>query len=235
MRKIIKIKPKNANWRFDGDIPKKFDNHIKNSIPLYEWTHNLSLEISDFFLVNNSLAYDLGCSTGVFLKKLAERNYEKKINLYGIDEISEMIKISKKNNKNFKNVKFLNDNLNKINFLKSNIIYSFYTIQFIHPSKRQALFNKIYKSLKWGGAFLMFEKVRANDARFQDMMSQIYMDYKIQQGFNEKEIIQKSRSLKGVMEPFSTKGNYDLLKRAGFKDIITVFKYLCFEGILAIK
>ena len=37
------------------------------------------------------------------------------------------------------------------------------------------------------------------------------------------------------MEPFSTKGNYDLLKRAGFKDIITVFKYLCFEGILAIK
>ena len=146
-----------------------------------------------------------------------------------------MIKISKKNNKNFKNVKFLNNNLNMINFLKSNIIYSFYTIQFIHPSKRQALFNKIYKSLKWGGAFLMFEKVRANDARFQDMMSQIYMDYKIKQGFNEKEIIQKSRSLKGVMEPFSTKGNYDLLKRAGFKDIITVFKYLCFEGILAIK
>ena len=81
----------------------------------------------------------------------------------------------------------------------------------------------------------MFEKVRANDARFQDMISQIYMDYKIKQGFNEKEIIQKSQSLKGVMEPFSTKGNYDLLKRAGFKDIITVFKYLCFEGILAIK
>ena len=45
------------------------------------------------------------------------------------------------------------------------------------------MFNKIYKSLKWGGAFLMFEKVRANDARFQDMISQIYMDYKIKQGF----------------------------------------------------
>ena len=166
------------------------------------------------------------------MKKLAERNTSKTL---WNDEISEMIKISKKNKKNFKNVKFLNNNLNMINFLKSNIIYSFYTIQFIHPSKRQALFNKIYKSLKWGGAFLMFEKVRANDARFQDMMTQIYMDYKIKQGFNEKEIIQKSRSLKGVMEPFSTKGNYDLLKRAGFKDIITVFKYLCFEGILAIK
>ena len=49
------------------------------------------------------------------------------------------------------------------------------------------------------------------------------------------KIINKSRSLKGVMEPFSTKGNMDMLKRAGFKDILTVFKYGFFEGFLAIK
>ena len=30
-------------------------------------------------------------------------------------------------------------------------------------------------------------------------------------------------------------GNLDLLKRAGFVDIMTVFKYICFEGFLAIK
>ena len=45
----------------------------------------------------------------------------------------------------------------------------------------------------------------------------------------------KSNSLKGVLEPFSTSGNLSLLKRAGFKDIMTVFKYGCFEGFLAIK
>ena len=49
------------------------------------------------------------------------------------------------------------------------------------------------------------------------------------------EIIAKAKSLKGVLEPFSTQGNLDLLKRAGFVDIITIFKYLCFEGFLAIK
>ena len=42
------------------------------------------------------------------------------------------------------------------------------------------------------------------------------------------EIINKSRSLKGVMNPFSTKGNYDLLERAGFKDVMTIQKYICF-------
>ena len=37
------------------------------------------------------------------------------------------------------------------------------------------------------------------------------------------------------MNPFSTKGNYDLLERAGFKDVMTIQKYICFEGFLAIK
>ena len=60
-------------------------------------------------------------------------------------------------------------------------------------------------------------------------------DYKLDQGFSAGEIINKSRSLKGIMEPFSTNGNIQLLKRAGFKDIVTIFKFTSFEGILAIK
>ena len=55
------------------------------------------------------------------------------------------------------------------------------------------------------------------------------------QGYSGDEIISKSRSLKSVLEPFSHSGNMGLLERAGFKDITSVFKYLCFEGFLAIK
>ena len=67
------------------------------------------------------------------------------------------------------------------------------------------------------------------------MATAIYTDFKIEQGYNAEEIIAKTRSLKGVLEPFSTQGNLDLLKRAGFIDIMTVMKYVCFEGLLAIK
>lgn len=67
------------------------------------------------------------------------------------------------------------------------------------------------------------------------MMTAVYTDYKIDQGYSSEEIIGKTRSLKGVLEPFSTQGNYDLLKRAGFVDIMTIMKYVCFEGFLAIK
>ena len=50
-----------------------------------------------------------------------------------------------------------------------------------------------------------------------------------------KEIINKKKSLKGILEPFSSKANLDMLKRAGFIDMSTVGKYLSFEFFLAIK
>ena len=67
------------------------------------------------------------------------------------------------------------------------------------------------------------------------MTSQLYTDYKLDVGYDAEEIVAKSRSLKGVLEPFSTQANIDLAKRAGFKDIMTIMKYVCFEGFVAIK
>jgi len=89
--------------------------------------------------------------------------------------------------------------------------------------------------LNWSGALLLFEKVRANDARFQDMMTALYTDYKLDQNYKAEEIMNKTKSLKGVLDPFSTQANLDYLQRAGFADYINIMKYVCFEGFLAIK
>jgi tRNA (cmo5U34)-methyltransferase len=227
---------KNSNWSFKGNVYKNFDKHIQKSIPMYEETYKIYLKLSDFFLQDNSKIIDIGCSTGKFLSEiyLRHKKNQKKIKYIGLDIVKEMIAFSKRNNKSKKINFFLKDVYN-YNLNKACIISSFYTMQFISPKKRQFLFNKIYKSLNWGGAFFLVEKVRAPDARFQDIMNQVYLEFKIEKGFSSDEIINKSRSLKSVMEPFSTKGNIDLLKRAGFKDIVTVFKHTSFEGFLAIK
>lgn len=230
-----KIKLENSNWNFSGNVPQNFDKHISKSIPFYHESHNIGLFISDFFIPDKGLVYDLGCSTGKFIHSLHERHANKKFQTFGYDEISDMVKLAKKRCKKFKEVKIYNEDILKIKFKKPNFVTSFFTIQFIHPSKRQTLFNKIYKGLQWGGGFLFFEKVRASDARFQDMTNQIYTEIKIKNGFSDSEIINKTRSLKGVMEPFSSNANLQLVKRAGFKDVMSVFKYINFEGFLAIK
>ena len=66
------------------------------------------------------------------------------------------------------------------------------------------------------------------------MTNQIYTEIKINNGFSDSEIINKTKS-KGVMELFSSAANIQLAKRAGFKDVMSVFKYVNFEGFLAIK
>ena len=118
---------------------------------------------------------------------------------------------------------------------KNDFTISFFTIQFVRQNIRQALINKIYKNLNWGGAFFFVEKVRSYDARTQDMMNEIYKEWKSFNGFSDEQINSKTKSLKGVLDPFSTKGNYQMLKRAGFSDISSVAKFICFEVFLAIK
>tara|TARA_B100001741_G_C16547257_1_gene597436 strand:- start:527 stop:1246 length:720 start_codon:yes stop_codon:yes gene_type:complete len=231
-----KIKTEIGKWTFEGNVSNTFDSHIKKSIPLYEWCHEIGTNLSDFFLKDNTACYDIGCSTGTFIKNLSDRNkYKKKIKFYGIDEVNPMIKKAKKKCKNNRDIIFLNKNFLNLKLKKSSFISSYFTIAFVEPSQRQKAFNNFYKSLEWGGGLIVFDKVRAPDARFQDMMTTIYNEYKITAGYSADEILNKTLSLKGILDPFSSRANQQMLKRAGFTDVMTVFKFITFEGYLAIK
>lgn len=233
------IETKNADWKFSGHVVKEFENHVSKSVPIYDRGQELILKISDFFIKEDSLVYDLGCSTGKLLFSLIDYNNKSGSKYIGIDVEKDMINYANKKKKEYKisspKLIFKKDDLVTMELLKSDLIVSYFTIQFIHPKHRQNIISKIYNSLEWGGAFLYFEKVRYSDARFQDIFTTLYNDYKLDKGYSHEEILNKTRSLKGVMEPFSTNGNIEMLNRAGFQDITTVLKDICFQGFLAIK
>ena len=230
-----KIEAPNSNWSFGGDVSKHFDGHVEKSIPFYHEGHDLCAKVSDFFLINGSVCCEIGCSTGQLTSILAERAEGRDVTFIGIDEQEGMIEEARAKCAARKNVSFRLENCLESEIESADLVVSYYTMQFISPRARQWMFDKIYESLNWGGGLLLFEKVRAPDSRFQDMMTSIYTDFKLDMGYSPEEIVSKTRSLKGVMEPFSTQGNIDLMARAGFKDIMTIFKYACFEGYLAIK
>ena len=230
------IQVQEADWTFGGQTPAAFTEHIRQSVPFYDTGHELVGKLSDYFVRDQSVCYDLGTSTGVLAARLARRHANRPgAQWIGIDIKPEMIRQAEIENGGIANLEFVTDDVLHYPYLSSDLITSYYTIQFIPPAVRQDLFNRVFNALNWGGAFLLFEKVRACDARFQDIIQTLYTDYKLDEGYSPSEIINKTKSLKGILEPFSTQGNLDLLKRAGFVDIITVFKYLCFEGFLAIK
>lgn len=228
------MKFKNGGWNFGGNLPNKFENHITKSVPHYLEGHQMIVRLSDYFLKERSVCYDIGCSTGNLLKKISAYSSKEKIKLIGIEKEKKMYNYAKSQINN-KKIKLLNKDFKGIKLVKSDMIISYYTIQFIAPSIRQSILNKIFKSLNWGGAFIMFEKIRGNDARFHDILNSLYLDFKEDNKLNTQHIINKSKSLRGILEPFSDNGNLGLIRRAGFKDIQTIMQSICFKGYLCIK
>ena len=225
----------NAGWTFSNEVARTFSSHVSKSVPLYNEGHDLICALSDFFVQDSSVCYELGSSTGVLISKLARRHAATKARFVGIESVPEMIAQARVESGSLRNLEFIQDDINLYPYEHADLVVSFCTIQFVPPYLRQALFDRLYQSLNWGGALLIYEKVRAPDARFQDYMSALYTDFKLERGYSPDEIVAKARSLKRVQEPFSTQGYVDLFRRAGFVDIMSVIKWVCFEGFLAIK
>jgi len=224
-----------GDWTFSGETSENFEKHVSRSVPLYHEGHDLICKISDFFLSRNSLCYEFGCSTGSLLRQLSEHNKNKdNIKFIGIDIEKDMINVATSQN-DIDNVTFECSDVLDCDLDKADLIVSYYTAQFIKAKERQNYFDKIYSSLNWGGALLLFEKVRAPDARFQDIYTSLYNDFKIDMGYKPSQIHNKSKSLTGILDPFSEGANIDLMKRSGFVDITTIMKYVCFTGFIAIK
>ena len=230
------ITAERSAWAFDAEVAEAFPEHAARSIPYYRDGHELICYLGDFFVAPDSTVYDLGCATGDLLKRLAGYNRQKPgVRWIGLDREQGMIERARRTCTGHDNVELLCENILSVELDKADMIIAYYTVQFVEERQRQALFDRIYQALNWGGAFILFEKVGAPDSRFQDMMSCLYREFKQRNGFSPDEILGKELSLKGVLKPFSSAGNLGLLNRCGFTDVMTVMKYVCFEGFLAIK
>ena len=81
-----------------------------------------------------------------------------KIKLSCLDVSSDMINNSKELCKEDTRVEYLCTNAFEFDFSNSDLIFMFYTLQFIPSKVRQELINKIYRELNWGGSCFDFRE-----------------------------------------------------------------------------
>ena len=81
-------------WSFSNKVSRVFDNHVKQSIPLYSEFHKQIAKIAEFYCKDDSVIYDLGCSTGNFIKEISKVK-KKNLNIVGIDDSKKMIQLCK--------------------------------------------------------------------------------------------------------------------------------------------
>ena len=87
-------------WRFDNKVAKKFDTHVNQSIPHYLDLQSYTVKLSEWFLKDNTLVYDLGCSTGETIKQILSLNISTKFSVMGFDNSQKMIELAKESGAN---------------------------------------------------------------------------------------------------------------------------------------
>src|SRR5690606_37792301 len=184
-------KAKDGAWRFDEAVSKVFDSHVSKSVPFYEAGHELIVRLSDYFVRDDSLCYEIGCSTGTLTLKLVDKHRKNKdVKIVGIDPSEGMIATANEKARQHPDLDvtyYCNDAI-YFDFEKSDLVVMYYVCQFVHPKNRLTLMKKVYQSLNEGGALMFFEKVRESNSEHNECISQIYMDYKSDQGFDAAEI-----------------------------------------------
>lgn len=227
--------PIKKQFEFDEDVASVFDDMLSRSVPHYEEMLNLTTSFALKYVNENSRIYDLGCSTATTLINIA-KNSSDPLELIGIDTSNAMLTRAKhKANAYGINITFFEDDIFNVDFKKSNVIISNYTLQFIRPLQREKLIKKIYDSLDEGSLFIFSEKVITDNKILNKQFIDEYYNFKKTQGYSEFEISQKREALENVLIPYSYEENKKMILDAGFKNFDCIFKWINFATFIAIK
>ncbi|MDR0675834.1 MAG: carboxy-S-adenosyl-L-methionine synthase CmoA [Elusimicrobiota bacterium] len=252
--KIKKYKNgKVSDFVFDNNVVKVFPNMINRSIPGYELILKMTGEMSNKFIQNNTVCYDLGCSLLGTTLSIIENNSKnnskelKRFEIIAVDNSYSMIETANEiyeqykkenDNKNISvNLKFAD--INNIKIKNASFSVMNFVLQFLEPNKRFDLLKKIYAGTLDNGALLISDKVNFFDVNDNQKVENFHLEmhhfFKKLNGYSELEISQKRNALENVLITDSIQTHIDRLKKAGFLEVYQWFQCFNFVSFLAIK
>jgi len=216
--------------------PEGFDKHIQLSIRGYPDLLADILKFSEYFIEDETVVVDIGCSTGKLLKLMQKQNLshaphciykgielEKNFSPHLVDE---------------DNLQFYRQDIRDFDWSMTSeycsFITSIFTLQFIPIRDRKSIIDRIYNALSVGGAFVFAEKILSPNPQIEEMMTFCYYDWK-KQHFSEKEILEKESKLRHMMKLITLEQIKTMLKESGFTNIQQFWQNFNFVGCISIK
>ncbi|MDD0851934.1 carboxy-S-adenosyl-L-methionine synthase CmoA [Halobacteriovorax sp. GB3] len=227
-------------FEFNQQVADVFDDMVSRSIPFYDEIHRIILDLIDRGLKNKGKIYDLGCSTGTTFAlidgHLKSKN-EQTPKYFGIDMSAPMLEKAKTKleKHGVENFELRDEDVCETEISDASMVVMNYTLQFIEKSQRLELLKKIYNNLEEGGLFVLSEKLLCREEGINDLITDLYYDFKRRNGYSELEISQKREALENVLVPLSPDEQLQLLKDAGFKKVDIIFRWYNFASYVGIK
>ncbi|GAB3164808.1 carboxy-S-adenosyl-L-methionine synthase CmoA [Telluribacter humicola] len=217
---------------FSFDRIEGFDEHIALSVPAYKDIQRAVRGIVSYFLdQQGSVVYDLGCSTGETLRRLAER-FGADHHYVGFDISQNLLPARSE-----PPITYHCQDITQPGIFMTgrvNVIISLFTLQFLSIEARPKVLKAAYDALKPNGALIVTEKVYLPMGLFQEIFTFSHYDMKAEH-FTHDQILEKQFVLRQIMKPLSEAENLQMFYAAGFTKVETFYQNLNFKGWLCVK
>ena len=227
-----------TDFVFDERVADVFTDMINRSVPGYATIISMIGVLAERYCTPGSRVYDLGCSLGGATLSMAHHIQHQDYELIAVDNSPAMID-------RFQDalsrspaplpITLQCADIYDIEIEDASVIVLNFTLQFIAPERREALMQQICRGMRPGGILILSEKIRLPDATLNELLINMYHQFKQAQGYSELEISQKRSALENVLIPESLEGHKTRLLTAGFSKVDTWFQCFNFASMIAFK
>lgn len=238
---IDRIFQQSSSWvdfAFDEQVVHVFPNMISRSVPGY-WEVNQKTAVwAKHFYQPNTLIYDLGASLGAASWGIAQLCQQYNPPIIAVEKSAAMVKKLQENLaiSGFEHqITVQEADICEIAFQPCSIVVCNYCLQFVCPTQREALLQRIFHALLPGGVLLLAEKISMETPEEDYSIRQLHHEWKAEQGYTLNEIEQKSRSIANVMPVDKLSVHVERLKKLGFHSVVQWNQQFNFVALLAQK
>ncbi|RJG14168.1 carboxy-S-adenosyl-L-methionine synthase CmoA [Pseudomonas cavernicola] len=229
------------DFAFNEAVVRVFPDMIKRSVPGYPTiVENIGV-LAAQFAQPHSVLYDLGSSLGAVTQALRRHVKSEDCRVIAVDNSSAMVERCSEylhaQDSMFQEllpVEVIEADILRLEFQPASLVALNFTLQFIQPAQRLPLLSRIRQALLPGGALILSEKLRFNDAEEHALLTELHIAFKRANGYSELEIAQKRSALENVMLPDSLEEHRERLLAAGFSKVVPWFQCLNFASLIAL-
>ena len=227
-----------ADFRFDERVVRVFPDMINRSVPGYGLIVPMIGLLARRFVTPGSRVYDLGCSLGACSLAVRRALSVEDVEIIAVDNSPAMVSSCREAldaDDTSIPVQVLEQDIVETDIRNASLVILNFTLQFLDPGRRTALLEKTCRGMQRGGALVLSEKIRFDDERKQELMTQWHHDFKKTQGYSDLEIAQKRNALEKTMIPETLESHYDRLSTSGFREAYNWYRCFNFYSIIAVK
>jgi tRNA (cmo5U34)-methyltransferase len=227
-----------AEWEFDDEVTRVFDDMLERSIPQYDTMRGLVFELGRRFVPDRGCVVDLGCSRGAALAPFVAE-FGDRASYVGVEVSPPMLTACRR--------RFATEiaagrlALHDLDLctgypaVDATLTLAVLTLQFVPVADRVRVVRDAFLNTRLGGALVLVEKVRGTSDVTDALMVDLYHGLKRVHGYGEDEIERKRLSLEGVLVPQTAAWNEAVLRDVGFRDVECFWRCLNFAGWVGVK